>query len=117
VNITPQKETSPPPAIAGSQEVATVAQSSFKCDRPGAQRSSSQVFGISWLILTVLLPAQAAQWFQGDVVFIDQIIALLVVLAEISPIEPGTMETGRKMTTAAAWRASATAALPVPVPA
>ena len=97
--------------------MATVAQSSSKCDRPGAQRSSSHVFGISWLILTVLLPAQAAQWFQRDVVFIDQTIALLVQFAEIPPIEPGTMETGRKMTTAAAWRAAATAALPVPAPA
>jgi hypothetical protein len=68
------------------------------------------------LILTGLLPAQATLWFQGDVVFIDQIIALLVVLAETPPIEPGTMETGRKMTTAAAWHSAAMAALPAPVP-
>jgi hypothetical protein len=32
---------------------------------------------------------------------IDQTIALMVKLAEISAIEPGTMETGGKMTTAA----------------
>ena len=53
----------------------------------------------------------------GDVVFIGQTLALIVKLAEIPPIEPGTMETGRTMTTAAAWRAAATAALPAPVPA
>jgi len=51
-------------------------------------------------------------WF-----FIGKTIILRVQLAEIPPIEPGTMETGRKVTTAAVWRAAATAALAVPAPA
>jgi hypothetical protein len=42
----------------------------------------------------------------GDVIFIGKTIALLVHCAEIPPIEPGTMETGRY--------AAAMAALPVP---
>jgi hypothetical protein len=48
---------------------------------------------------------------------IDQTIALMVKLAEISPIEPRTVETGRKMSTAAVWRATVTAVVPASAPA
>jgi len=41
----------------------------------------------------------------------------MVKLAEISAIEPGTVETGGKMTTAAVWGATATAVVSAPAPA
>ncbi len=48
-------------------------------------------------------------------VFIGQTNALLVELADIPSSEPGTMESGRKRPTAAAWRAAATVAVSTPV--
>jgi len=47
----------------------------------------------------------------GEVIFHWQNQSFAGRMAEIPSIEPGTMETGREMTIAAAWRAAARVAL------